>query len=97
MVGVQAGQERSKNGWSDKFWFVCIMLASHIWSAERLDGDDLSMHGWHLTCFVLMPCEPSISKCNFQNDTRVISPTNSVIQRNQWDFKLWECPACFVM
>jgi hypothetical protein len=73
MVGVQAGQERSKNGWSDTCWFVCILLASHIWSAEGLDGDELSMHGWHLARFSLMPCEPRTSKFTFQIDMGVIS------------------------
>ena len=53
MVGVQAGQERSKNGWSDTSWFVCIFLASHIWSAEGLDGDELSMHDLHTHLFLL--------------------------------------------
>jgi hypothetical protein len=79
MDGVQAGQERSKNGWSDTSWFVCILLATHIWSAEGLDGDDLSMHGWHLACFFLMPCEPRTSKSNFQNHLRIISLINPVI------------------
>jgi hypothetical protein len=79
MVGVQAGQERSKNGWSDTCWFVCILLASHIQSAEGLDGDDLSMHGWHLACFLLMPCEPRTSKFNFQIDMCVVPLISFVI------------------